>query len=445
ALDEAVTPALKGQIHSRVSWIVEDCDLALEHAEAALSLIGEADDPVLYSFILHNMARLKLYSGRGADQEAVERGVRMQREAAAWDVSTVPAFWARDFDDFATATRRFEELIAVCRERGDEASTCGMLSHIALIHSMTGDTVRARELITEALDLAHQTGQETWVGVALCAKAQVLVRAGDLEGAKAAADEAVGWLEVHPDRTIESLAAMALGYIAFTRGDYAEADRQFSIKDEVNNSLHVREPPDRFHADHAEAVIALGDLDRAEELIRRMEARALAIPRPWILAVSARTRGLLRSARGDQDGALASMQEAVGHHAGLDMPLERARTLLCLGQVHRRRNERRAARAAFEESLAIFERLGVAPWVARARAEIARIPVRRAPTELTPTEERIAQLVATGLTNREVADRAFISPKTVEANLARIYDKLGVHSRAELGRAMSERQRPSKT
>jgi DNA-binding CsgD family transcriptional regulator len=65
--------------------------------------------------------------------------------------------------------------------------------------------------------------------------------------------------------------------------------------------------------------------------------------------------------------------------------------------------------------------------------------VRRAATDLTPTEERIAQLVATGLTNREVADRAFISPKTVEANLARVYDKLGVHSRAELGRVMAER------
>jgi DNA-binding CsgD family transcriptional regulator len=113
--------------------------------------------------------------------------------------------------------------------------------------------------------------------------------------------------------------------------------------------------------------------------------------------------------------------------------------------VHRRRNERRAARAAFEEALATFERLGVSPWVVRAQAEIARVPVRRASADLTPTEERIAQLVATGLTNREVADRAFISAKTVEANLSRVYDKLGVHSRAELGRVMNERGRELKT
>jgi DNA-binding CsgD family transcriptional regulator len=183
----------------------------------------------------------------------------------------------------------------------------------------------------------------------------------------------------------------------------------------------------------------MGDLDRAERLVARLEERAKELPRPWVLAVSARCRGLLQSARGDQDGAIVSMQLAMTHHEHLDMPLERARTLLALGQVHRRRNERRAARAAFEESLATFERLGVSPWAARAQTEIARVPVRRAATDLTPTEERIAQLVATGLTNREVADRAFISPKTVEANLARVYDKLGVHSRAELGRVMAER------
>jgi len=445
ALDEATTPSLQAQIHSRVSWITDDCDLGLEHAEAALALTDEREDPVLYSFILHNVARLKLYSGRGADHEAIERGMRLQREAAAWDVSTVPAFWARDFDDFDTAIHRFEELIRVCRERGDEASTCGMLAHIAVIHAMTGHLKRAHELVAEALDLAHQTEQETWIGVALCAKGQVCVFAGELDEAKEAAVEVLRRVEVHPDETIAALAAVVLGLVAFSQSDYAEADRQFLRMQVLNESTHAREPPNRFHAEQAEGVIAMGDLDRAEILVSRMEARARALPRPWILAVSARCRGLLQSVRSDQDGALASMQEAMTHHEHLDMPFERARTLLALGQVHRRRNERRAARAAFEEALATFERLGVSPWVVRAQAEIARVPVRRASADLTPTEERIAQLVATGLTNREGADRAFISAKTVEANLSRVYDKLGVHSRAELGRVMNERGRELKT
>jgi DNA-binding CsgD family transcriptional regulator/DNA polymerase III delta prime subunit len=445
ALDEAVAPSLRAQIHSRVSWITEDVDQGLEHAEAALALTDEQQDPVLYSFILHNVARLKLYSGRGADHEAVERGMRLQREAAAWDVSTVPAFWARDFDDFDTAIRRFEEFIRVCREQGDEASVCGMLAHIAVIESMTGHTKRAHELVAEALDLAHQTEQEAWIGVALCAKGQVCAFAGELDEARSAAVEVLRRLEDHPDEAIGSLAAMVLGLVAFSRGDHAEADRQFSAIQAVDASHHLREPPNRFHADHAEAVISLGDLDRAEALVSTLEARAKALPRPWVLAASARSRGLLRSARGDQDGALLSMQAAMNHHERLDMPFERARTLLAMGQVHRRRNERRAARTAFEDSIAIFERLGVAPWVERARSEIARVPVRRASADLTPSEERIARLAATGLTNREVADRAFVSAKTVEANLARVYDKLGVHSRAELGRVMNERERAVKT
>ena len=176
-----------------------------------------------------------------------------------------------------------------------------------------------------------------------------------------------------------------------------------------------------------------------------MEARARALPRPWILAVSARSRGLMLSARGDLDGAAAALHEAVERHVGLDMPFERGRTLLALGQVLRRRNERRAARTAFEEALATFEGLGVQPWVDRARGELARVPIRRAPTFLTPTEERIARLAASGLTNKDIATRAFVTVKTVEANLARAYGKLDVHSRAELGRVMFERDRAVET
>jgi DNA-binding CsgD family transcriptional regulator len=445
ALGEAVTPSLRAQIHSRVSWITDDCDVGLEHAEAALALTDEGEDPVLYSFILHNVARLKLYSGRGADHEAIDRGMRLQREAAAWDVSTVPAFWARYFDDFDTALRRFEELVRICRERGDEASICGMLAHMAVIEAMTGHLERARELVAEALDLARQTEQDTWIGVALVAKGQVCVFAGELGEARAAAEEVLRRVEANPDATLAALAAVVLGLAAFSRGDFAEADRSFLRIQALNESTHTREPPNRFHPEQAEVVIALGDLERAEILVARMEARAAALPRPWILAVSARSRGLLQSARGDQDGAVDSMRRAIQHHEHLDMPFERARTLLALGLVHRRRNERRAARTAFDESLAIFERLAVSPWVDRARAEIARVPIRRASADLTPSEERIARLVATGLTNREVADRAFVSAKTVEANLSRVYDKLGVHSRAELGRVMSERERAAKT
>jgi DNA-binding NarL/FixJ family response regulator len=80
-------------------------------------------------------------------------------------------------------------------------------------------------------------------------------------------------------------------------------------------------------------------------------------------------------------------------------------------------------------------------WAEQARAELGRVGLRRAPDELTPTERRVAELAATGLTNREVASAAFMSPKTVEANLARVYRKLGIASRAELGARMADERR----
>jgi DNA-binding CsgD family transcriptional regulator len=85
-----------------------------------------------------------------------------------------------------------------------------------------------------------------------------------------------------------------------------------------------------------------------------------------------------------------------------------------------------------------FEKLGAPSWIERTHAELDRVGLRRAPSELTPTERRVAELAASGLTNREVASKAFMSPKTVQANLARVYRKLGISSRAELGARMSE-------
>src|SRR5207302_10977841 len=106
------------------------------------------------------------------------------------------------------------------------------------------------------------------------------------------------------------------------------------------------------------------------------------------------------------------------------------------------RKEKRLARELLGEALRTFEALETPVWAQRARTELARIPVRQRPNELTPTEQRIAELAAAGLTNRQIAERSFVSPKTVEANLARAYRKLGIRSRAELGRLMANRAAP---
>jgi tetratricopeptide (TPR) repeat protein len=266
-----------------------------------------------------------------------------------------------------------------------------MLTHLARLEVMTGHMDRGRALAEEALDLAGQTEQSRYLSMALCAKGHVCAYAGDLAGARAAIGEMMRQLDEHPDVIFEGMARMVLGLTALTAGDLAEADRQLSRSDEIEVLTNHREPAsNRFQGDHIEAVIGLGDLDRAERLIQRLEARAKVLPRPWMLAVSARSRGLLNAARGDLDTALADYQRALAAHATLDMPDELGRTLLALGRLHRRRNERQRAQECLEQAAAVLEPAGALGWVAVARDELDRARGRRGNAgQLTATERTI--------------------------------------------------------
>ena len=119
-------------------------------------------------------------------------------------------------------------------------------------------------------------------------------------------------------------------------------------------------------------------------------------------------------------------------------PFQHARTLLALGRTQRRAKQRAAARATLEDALTRFETLGARLWAEQTRAELARIGGRTASRgELTEAERRIALLVAEGRRNREVAAELYLTEHSVETALSRIYRKLGIRSRGELGRALS--------
>ena len=118
------------------------------------------------------------------------------------------------------------------------------------------------------------------------------------------------------------------------------------------------------------------------------------------------------------------------------MPFERARTLLVQGRILRRQKQKRQARSALEEALADLRAARSRNVGAYGRLRGPRLATRRAPDELTPTERRIAELAATGLTNPQIAARVHVSRKTVEANLARVFRKLGISSRVELPRVL---------
>lgn len=190
--------------------------------------------------------------------------------------------------------------------------------------------------------------------------------------------------------------------------------------------------------DAIEASIAVGERERAHAYLETYEADAERLTCPWAAAAAARCRGLLAGAEGDLPRSFASFERALAELETYPYPLERGRTLLCLGVVRRQAQQKKAAREALEAALAIFDELGARLWAERARAELRRISGRApASDELTETERRVAELAAHGRTNREIAAELFMGVSTVEAHLSHVYRKLGVR-RAGLATGLAE-------
>ena len=131
-------------------------------------------------------------------------------------------------------------------------------------------------------------------------------------------------------------------------------------------------------------------------------------------------------------------QEAVERHEAAGDPFSRARALLALGVTRRRARQKRPAREAIEQAQAAFEELEAERWAERARDELGAIGGRTRSEGLTPAEQRVADLVANGRTNAEVAAALFLSERTVASHLTHVYAKLDVRSRTELSRKLAE-------
>lgn len=199
-----------------------------------------------------------------------------------------------------------------------------------------------------------------------------------------------------------------------------------------------------WYGDLAEALVLLGETDEAEDVVREAYARVTADTPGSVLAALERAEGLREAGTGRAKEGAARLRAAVDRQRQLPLPVELVRSLIALGAVERRSRRRSAARAILGEALQTATRIGAAPLAARARDELSRLDAAARSgeagaggPELTPTEARIAQLVGGGATNREVAAKLFISVKTVEGTLSRVYRKVGVRSRTALAHAMA--------
>jgi DNA-binding CsgD family transcriptional regulator len=151
---------------------------------------------------------------------------------------------------------------------------------------------------------------------------------------------------------------------------------------------------------------------------------------------------VLLAARQRLDDSAEALAEAVRLNAKLGHTLELGRALLAQGIVARRAKQKRKADGALGRALDLFERAGMELFAARARAERRRVGLRpRAPSELTETEQRVAELAASGRRNGEIAVELFMSVRAVEANLTRAYRKLGIRSRSELALRLAPARR----
>jgi DNA-binding CsgD family transcriptional regulator len=322
----------------------------------------------------------------------------------------------------------------------EEARAAGLrsefwaLSFLVDAETRAGNLARARELTDEFAAISQPATRVLTDVVAVLSSGLISAWTGDVGRARGEADEAIrradagGW----PPRAVES--RWVRGFVELSLGDPATAHDYFAPA--VNRVFEgavggpARHVP--LFRDAAEALAELGKPDAVSRLVDWLERD---VDNPWARAAAAHNRGVAADASGDKAQALAALEKAVELFGGLPLPLDLGRALLALGSAQRRGRHKRDARASLERAVAIFAERGASLWAEQARRELARIGGRaRADSDLTASERRVAELVAEGLTNKEVAHRLFVTDRTVEGHLSRIYAKLGVRSRAELTR-----------
>ncbi|HEY7937710.1 MAG TPA: AAA family ATPase [Candidatus Limnocylindrales bacterium] len=445
-------PLLRAKVLGRAAFLVMQIDLERGNrlVTEALELLDGADapanveevDPDLLANVLLLHASSEFGLVRGLRTDEIERGRGLISDTGrSWEhdgADGIDYGFARQLDDVDRAIAMTEHLIQVkSGPGGDDPFNLVSLSGLQLFR---GDWPAARRSAEAANEGYGREGADIFPSWRLRGLALVAAHDGRTDEARRLATEGLELALASGDLALEVYHRHILGFVALSTGDVHEADAQLTAAERAATASGTRHPGRfKIDGDRLEAALAVGDIERATAIVDWLEHAGRVAPTPWTLAIADRGRGLLQAARGDGDAALDSLTRALVAHERLPMPFERARTLLALGQVHRRRKEKRLADERLREALAIFETLGAPLWADRATVELARIGLRpRAAHDLTETERRVAELAATGMTSRQIAERAFLAPKTVGNVLGRVYEKLGIHSRAELGARMGE-------
>ncbi|MGZ6269126.1 MAG: AAA family ATPase, partial [Candidatus Limnocylindrales bacterium] len=345
AVDEAGDePVRRATVLGRAAFLRMQLDL-----EGGVAMINEAAtllerasgrvDPDLVSSVLLLRAVGELGLIRPTREGDIQRGLAlMTAHGRSWEHESADgnAFGlARVTDDLERAIAMTRELIRV--KSGPAGDDPFNLVHLSGLLLLRGDWTEARRIAEVALAGYEREGEQVHPAWGLRGVALVAAHDGRVDEARRLAGEGLARATERGDVILAIFHRQILGFVALSLGEWRRADDELREAAALAESIATRHPGRfKFAGDWAEAVLALGDLERAAGIVGWLEETGRVAPTPWVLAVGARCAALLAAARGDLDGAAAALERALAEHERLLMPFERARTLLLQGQLHRR-------------------------------------------------------------------------------------------------------------
>lgn len=422
---------------ARMRGLGGDYRAALRHAELAAAASEGIEPNGMFPSPYGELGIARFYSGLGLDEDLFTRGIELEsgtgRVAEPYQspkLQLAKALFC--IGELDRARIALLELLDLSIELERVRSTAGFVLQLADLETRAGNLAQAEAYAAEFVNLDRQLrgdlGDEWYPSGAV---AMHLGRTEDARRILQAGTEysrAIGstiWLAHH---------LWALGHLELAAGNLVDAKALLGQLPQLLREAGLGEwSVHPFHPDLIETLVGLGELDEAIELTAELEEYGRRLDRPWGLATAARSAALVASAQNAVDEAYEAAKRSLAEHERLDWPLERGRSLLVSGGILRRLGRRRDAAAMLAEAKEIFDVLRNPLWSTRAEAEQRRLGGRRgASDELTPTEARVAELAGQGLRNAEIAAQLYVTPKTVEATLSRVYRKLGIRSRTEL-------------
>ncbi|MGW0834139.1 helix-turn-helix transcriptional regulator [Streptomyces prunicolor] len=421
---------------------------AARHARRAARQAAVAGDTDTRIGALATLARVRSLGGEPvAADVALEEALALTGGADAgpesWGLIRMRAILALDSDKVTEAQERVAQLLTEIGEFAGVEEVMATLVALTRIQVRAGHCREALATAARCTRAVAETGVQA--APALYAAALAATAGGTADEARHLAEQAVRASEADGDRLFLLRALAVLGQAELLVGDprgAAAAVEALQRVKELGAAMSAADPPLlHWYSDLAEALVVLGETDAARAVIDEARRRVSVDAPGSVLAALERAEGLREAGLGRAKEGAVRLRAAVDRLRQLPLPVDLVRALIALGAVERRARHRNAARTALGEALETATRIGAVPLAARARDELARLEAGdrdgEGRPELTPTEARVAELVGGGATNREVAAELFISVKTVEGTLSRVYRKVGVRSRTALAHAMA--------